>query len=50
MTILYDANTTTLRSHPGLMIDETQRELRSAFLGGFGRQLVSGLIWLAAAA
>lgn len=27
-----------------------QREMRSAFLGGFAGQLVSGLIWLAAAA
>lgn len=29
---------------------ESQREIRSAFLGGFAGQLVSGLIWLAAAA
>ena len=29
---------------------ESQREMRSAFLGGFAGQLVSGLIWLAAAA
>lgn len=28
----------------------SQREMRSAFLGGFAGQLVSGLIWLAAAA
>jgi len=27
-----------------------QREMRSAFLGGFAGQLVSGLIWLTAAA
>ena len=27
-----------------------QREMRSAFLGGFGGQLVSGIIWLIAAA
>ncbi|KAB8333660.1 hypothetical protein SD80_012040 [Scytonema tolypothrichoides VB-61278] len=33
-----------------MTIEEAQRELRSAFLGGFGGQLVSGLIWLAAAA
>lgn len=31
-------------------IKECQREMRSAFLGGFAGQLVSGLIWLAAAA
>ncbi len=30
-------------------INESQREMRSAFLGGFAGQLVSGLIWLAAA-
>jgi hypothetical protein len=29
---------------------EAQREMRSAFLGGFAGQLVSGLIWLVAAA
>ena len=29
---------------------ESQREMRSAFLGGFAGQLVSGLIWLFAAA
>ena len=29
---------------------EAQREMRSAFLGGFVGQLVSGLIWLVAAA
>jgi hypothetical protein len=29
---------------------DSQREMRSAFLGGFAGQLVSGLIWLAAAA
>lgn len=28
---------------------DSQREMRSAFLGGFAGQLVSGLIWLAAA-
>lgn len=28
----------------------SQREMRSAFLGGFARQLVSGLIWLVSAA
>lgn len=31
-------------------ITSAQREMRSAFLGGFAGQLVSGLIWLAAAA
>ena len=31
-------------------INESQREMRSAFLGGFAGQLVSGLIWLAASA
>jgi len=31
-------------------IQDSQREMRSAFLGGFGGQLVSGLIWLVAAA
>jgi hypothetical protein len=31
-------------------IREAQREMRSAFLGGFAGQLVSGLIWLAASA
>lgn len=30
-------------------INECQREMRSAFLGGFAGQLVSGVIWLAAA-
>jgi hypothetical protein len=30
-------------------INECQLEMRSAFLGGFAGQLVSGLIWLAAA-
>ncbi len=29
---------------------EAQREMRSAFLGGFAGQLISGLIWLSAAA
>jgi hypothetical protein len=29
---------------------EAQREMRSAFLGGFAGQLVSGLLWLIAAA
>lgn len=29
---------------------DSQREMRSAFLGGFAGQLVSGLIWLIAAA
>lgn len=28
----------------------SQREMRSAFLGGFAGQLISGLIWLVAAA
>ena len=31
-------------------IAEAQREMRHAFLGGFAGQLISGLIWLAAAA
>lgn len=31
-------------------IIEAQREMRAAFLGGFAGQLVSGLIWLLAAA
>ena len=31
-------------------IIDAQREMRSAFLGGFAGQLVSGLIWLGAAA
>lgn len=31
-------------------INESQREMRSAFLGGFAGQLVSALIWLAASA
>jgi hypothetical protein len=31
-------------------INESQREMRSAFLGGFAGQLVSGIIWLIAAA
>ena len=31
-------------------IKECQTEMRSSFLGGFAGQLVSGLIWLAAAA
>lgn len=33
-----------------MKINECQREMRFAFLGGFAGQLVSGLIWLAAAA
>jgi hypothetical protein len=31
-------------------LSECQREMRTAFLGGFAGQLVSGLIWLIAAA
>jgi len=31
-------------------VKECQREMRSAFLGGFGGQLVSGVIWIIAAA
>ncbi len=31
-------------------LNDYQREMRSAFMGGFAGQLVSGLIWLAAAA
>jgi len=31
-------------------LNESQIEMRSAFLGGFAGQLVSGLIWLAASA
>ncbi|MBN1370417.1 MAG: hypothetical protein JW987_00540 [Anaerolineaceae bacterium] len=31
-------------------LHECQREMRSAFLGGFAGQLVSGIIWLVAAA
>jgi hypothetical protein len=31
-------------------LPDSQREMRSAFLGGFAGQLVSGVIWLAAAA
>ena len=31
-------------------IQECQKEMRSAFLGGFGGQLVSGVIWLVASA
>lgn len=31
-------------------IDEAQREMREAFLGGFVGQLVSGLLWLGSAA
>ncbi|NCC34592.1 MAG: hypothetical protein EOM24_21635 [Chloroflexia bacterium] len=33
-----------------MKITDGQREIRSAFLGGFAGQLVSGLIWLVAAA
>ncbi len=32
------------------MISPSQREMRSAFLGGFAGQFVSGLIWLGASA
>ncbi len=32
------------------MMDACQKEMRTAFLGGFAGQLVSGLIWLGAAA
>jgi hypothetical protein len=31
-------------------IKDSQREMRSAFLGGFAGQLISGIIWLVAAA
>lgn len=31
-------------------LEDNQREMRNAFLGGFAGQLVSGLIWLIAAA
>ncbi|RRR69496.1 MAG: hypothetical protein EI684_15485 [Candidatus Viridilinea halotolerans] len=34
----------------GMTIDAAQREMRTAFLGGFGGQFVAGLIWLVAAA
>lgn len=50
MTTLDNANSTTLRSPAAMTIAAAQREMRSAFLGGFGGQLVSGLIWLAASA
>ena len=33
-----------------MKITDAQREMRTAFLGGFAGQLVSGLIWLIAAA
>lgn len=33
-----------------MTIHDSQREMRSAFLGGFAGQLVAGLIWLVAAA
>jgi hypothetical protein len=33
-----------------MSITESQREMRAAFLGGFAGQLVSGIIWLVAAA
>ncbi len=33
-----------------MKIQDCQFEMRSAFLGGFGGQLVSGIIWLVAAA
>lgn len=33
-----------------MTLQESQREMRSALLGGFAGQLVSGLIWLIAAA
>ena len=33
-----------------MSVNECQREMRFAFLGGFAGQLVSGLIWLAASA
>jgi hypothetical protein len=32
-----------------MKINECQREMRSAFIGGFAGQLISGLIWLVAA-
>jgi len=31
-------------------LSEAQKEMRSAFLGGFAGQLVAGLIWVASAA
>jgi len=31
-------------------VNDAQQEMRSAFLGGFAGQLVSGFIWLAASA
>lgn len=40
-----------LKKKKGTMsVYESQKEMRSAFLGGFAGQLVSGLIWLAASA
>lgn len=33
-----------------MKIEDSQREMRSVFLGGFAGQLISGLIWLIAAA
>lgn len=33
-----------------MYLNDSQREMRSAFLGGFAGQLVSGIIWLIAAA
>jgi hypothetical protein len=37
-----------LNRRENMNIVDAQREMRSAFLGGFGGQLISGLIWLAA--
>lgn len=36
-------------SNDGLSLRLSQKEMRSAFLGGFAGQLISGLIWIAAA-
>ena len=33
-----------------LTITQAQRDVRTTFLGGFGGQLVSGLLWLISAA
>jgi hypothetical protein len=38
-----------LKERKKMKVTEAQREMRSAFLGGFAGQFVSGLIWLIAA-
>ncbi|MFV9503680.1 MAG: DUF7010 family protein [Oscillochloridaceae bacterium umkhey_bin13] len=50
MSTLYATADTQAQGAGSMTVADAQREMRSAFLGGFGGQLVSGIIWLVAAA